>query len=85
MLLEEDAAAPVWLGRLPVAARFEACGARALVHLVEETADRYRGETFVVAAPWADILEALGARGISAAPPLAVEIDSAGWRPGPGR
>jgi hypothetical protein len=47
VLLDEDAAAPAWLARLPVAGRFRATGRRAIIELVDDTADQYRGETFV--------------------------------------
>lgn len=79
VLLDEAEAAPTWLNELRVAGRFEVRGSRALVSLVDETADLYRGETFVVAAPSRAIEEALNSRGISAPAPLIIEIDSDGW------
>ena len=83
VLLDASAAPPEWLARLRIAGRFEARGAGALVTLVEETADLYRGEAFVVAASSRDIDRALRAQGIGGAAPLVVDVDSGGWRPVP--
>jgi hypothetical protein len=80
ILLDDAAAPPPWLARLQVAGRFEAHGPDAVVALVEETADLYRGEAFVVAAPPADIAQALRTQGIPGTAPMIVEIDSGGWR-----
>ncbi|MDN4611434.1 hypothetical protein [Arthrobacter burdickii] len=80
ILLDNDAAPPSWLARLQLAGRFEARGPDAVVALVEETADLYRGEAFVVAAPPADIAQALRTRGTAGTAPIIVEIDSGGWR-----
>lgn len=75
--------APAWLVRLPVAGRFAASGWAHVISLVNETADLYRGETFAVTAPAADLAEALHRRGIVAQPPVIVEVDSGGWRMAP--
>jgi hypothetical protein len=80
ILLDAAAAPPPWLARLRVAGRFEARGPDTVVALVEETADLYRGEAFVVAAPLADLDGALRARGIGGGAPIVVEVDSGGWR-----
>jgi hypothetical protein len=80
ILLDAAAAPPPWLARLNVAGRFEARGSDAIVALVEETADLYRGEAFVVAAPPTDLDQALRTRGIGGTTPIVVEIDSNGWR-----
>ncbi|MHA7284744.1 hypothetical protein ACX80I_00515 [Arthrobacter sp. MDT3-44] len=80
ILLDAAAAPPPWLVRLQVAGRFEARGPGAIVALVEETADLYRGEAFVVTAPPADIARALRTQGIAGTAPIMVEIDSGGWR-----
>lgn len=83
VLLDAAAAPPAWLSRLRVAGRFDAGGRVAVVALVEETADLYRGETFVVTAPGADVEDALRIRGVDAGVPVILEVDSAGWRPVP--
>ena len=85
VLLDDDDAAPAWISRLRVAERFTTSGAGELVELVEDTADLFRGETFVVTAPSAAIATALRARGVGGRAPAVVEVDSDGWRriPGP--
>ncbi|MHC5559563.1 hypothetical protein [Kocuria sp.] len=80
VLLDDAAASPAWLARLPVAERLTARGAREVVRLVEDTADLFRGETFVVAAPAEDVAAALRERGVGGRAPVVVEVDSAGWR-----
>ncbi|OUM39486.1 hypothetical protein [Arthrobacter sedimenti] len=80
ILLDAAAAPPPWLARLQVAGRFEARGSDAVVALVEETADLCRGEVFVVAAPPADIDQALRTQGIAGTAPIVIDIDSDGWR-----
>ncbi|WP_104118859.1 hypothetical protein [Arthrobacter sp. B1805] len=88
VLLDEAADPPPWLKDLRIAGRFRARDSRSVVSLVDETADLYRGETFVVAAPSPAVEEALRYRGIDASAPLVIEIDSDGWRrpaPGAGR
>jgi hypothetical protein len=86
VLLDDAAAPPPWLTRLPVAERLRAHDAGGLLRLVEDTADLFRGETFVVTAPAADVAQALRERGAGGGPPAVVEVDSAGWRrvPPPG-
>jgi hypothetical protein len=83
VLVDVSAAPPGWLARLRIAGRFETRGAGAVVTLVQETADLYRGETFVVAAPSPDICQALRAQGIEGAVPIVIGVDSGGWRPVP--
>lgn len=83
VLLPLGLPAPAWLVRLPVAGRFEARGCPHILSLVDETADLYRGETFVVTAPAVDLQEALHRRGILGLPPVTVEVDSGGWRLAP--
>lgn len=85
ILLDVHAQAPVWLSRFRVAAEFEAGEAAGLLRLVEESADLFRGETFVVRAPFEDTRDALRQRGIPSAPPAVVELDSGGWRLAPDR
>ncbi|MFE7630915.1 hypothetical protein [Kocuria sp. NPDC057446] len=80
VLLDDAAPAPPWTARLRVAARFTARGAEDLDALVEDSADLFRGETFVVAAPAGDIEAALRRRGASGRAPVVVEVDSSGWR-----
>lgn len=79
VLLDGGAPPPPWLRRLRVADRFRTRGAGAVASLVDETADLFRGETFVVAAPPGDVAEALRRRGLAGEPPLIVRIDSGGW------
>ena len=83
VLLDAAAPPPPWTARLRVAARFTARGAGELTSLVEDSADLFRGETFVVAAPAGDIEAALRRRGVGGRAPVVVEVDSAGWRPVP--
>ncbi|MFI7483583.1 hypothetical protein ACH9EU_14345 [Kocuria sp. M1R5S2] len=80
VLLDQDAPAPPCCARLRVAARLTARGAAELAELVEDTADLFRGETFVVSAPAADVDAALLRRGVGGGAPAVVEVDSAGWR-----
>lgn len=80
VLLDDGAPDPPWLDRLRVAERFTGSGPGGLVRLVEDTADLFRGETFVVAAPAADVASALRRRGVGGGVPVVVEVDSAGWR-----
>lgn len=80
VLLDDAAPPPPWTARLRVAERFEAHGAEELLSLVEDSADLFRGETFVVAAPAGDIEGALRRRGVGGRAPVVVEVDSSGWR-----
>lgn len=80
VLLDDAAPPPPWTARLRAAERFTARGAEDLVTLVEDSADLFRGETFVVAAPAGDIEAALRRRGMSGRAPVVVEVDSSGWR-----
>ena len=80
VLLDQDAPPPPWCARLRVAARFRARGAAELTELVEDTADLFRGETFVVEAPAGDVVAALRQRGVGGGAPVVVEVDSSGWR-----
>jgi hypothetical protein len=80
VLLDDTAPSPRWTARLRVAERFTARGAAELVSLVEDSADLFRGETFVVAAPASDIEAALRRQGVDGRAPVVVEVDSAGWR-----
>jgi hypothetical protein len=80
VLLDQDAPVPPWCARLRVAGSFTARGAAELAGLVAETADLFRGETFVVRAPAADVAAALRERGVGGGAPAVVEVDSAGWR-----
>ncbi|WP_104179787.1 hypothetical protein [Arthrobacter sp. B0490] len=95
VLLAADAGRPDWLARLRVAAWFDlgdGQDAPDLAGFLEETADRFRGETFVVTAPaeavGQAVRRAVGHRAAPGAAPVVVEIDSDGWRfvaaPGPG-
>ncbi|MER1996021.1 MAG: hypothetical protein ABTA24_05925 [Arthrobacter sp.] len=82
VLIEGDAAAPTWLSR--VAAEFVVDGGAVdLGRLIEESTDLFRGEIFVVRAALSEIREVLRKRGIPADPPVAVEVDSSGWRLSP--
>lgn len=83
VLLDAAAGPPTWLSRLRIAGRFDACGREAVVALVDETADLYRGEAFVVAASAEDLEAALRMRGVDAVAPSIIEVDSAGWHPVP--
>lgn len=80
VLVDDAGIPPSWLARLPIAGRFGCRGHEALVALVNATADLFRGETFVVAAPSPDIEEALRSQGVAAVVPLVIEVDSEGWR-----
>lgn len=80
VLVDGAAPPPPWLVRLPVAQRFTADGADELLRVVEDTADLFRGETFVVAAPAEDVVRVLRDRGVGGQAPVVVEIDSGGWR-----
>ncbi len=82
VLLAAGAALPDWLARLPVAARFDLPADQDLAAFLEETADRFRGETFVVTAPTDAIARAVRRAGPGPAPAV-LEIDSDGWRPVP--
>ncbi|GEO96568.1 hypothetical protein [Kocuria turfanensis] len=81
VLLDDAAPPPPWTARLRVAERFTARDEAELTALVEDSADLFRGETFVVAAPAGEIEEALRRRGVGGRAPAVVEVDSAGWRP----
>lgn len=83
VLLDDAAPPPPWTARLRVAERFTARDEAELTALVEDAADLFRGETFVVAAPAGDIEEALRRRGVVGRAPAVVEVDSAGWRSRP--
>ena len=80
VLLDDAVPPPPWTARLRVAERFTARGAEELVSLVEDSADLFRGETFVVAAPAGDIEAALRRQSVRGRAPVVVEVDSAGWR-----
>lgn len=80
VLVDDGSDRPSWLARLPVAASLDVREPCDVVALVEETADRFRGETFVVAAPAAAIIAALGRRDLRGTVPIVVEVDSEGWR-----
>ncbi|MHA7207804.1 hypothetical protein [Arthrobacter sp. MDT1-65] len=74
---------PDWLARLRVAAWFdlgEVQDARELAAFLEETADRFRGETFVVTASADAVGQALHDHAAPGSAPVVVEIDSDGWR-----
>lgn len=83
VLLDDTVPPPPWTARLRVAERFTVRGAEELASLVEDSADLFRGETFVVAAPAGDVEEALRLRGVGGRAPVVVEVDSSGWRPVP--
>lgn len=85
VLLADLAPPPLWLGRVRVAAEFEIQGIAAVIALVEDSADLFRGETFVVRAPSADLSAALRQWSIPAALPAVVEVDFSGWRVVPER
>lgn len=79
VLLGIGAPEPAWLGRLAIAETIDV-PAQADVHaLVDDVADRFRGETVVLAAPVSDVVAALRAHGIGGAPPVVVGVDSEGW------
>lgn len=80
ILLETDAEPPVWLSRRRVAARFDLTDPCDVATVVEEAADLFRGETFVLAAPAEALARALLQQGLSGGPPLLVDVDSDGWR-----
>jgi hypothetical protein len=79
-VLLDDGPVPAWISRFRVAERFTASGAGELVELVEDTADLFRGETFVVTAPAGAVAAALRERGVDGRAPVVVEVDSGGWR-----
>lgn len=72
VLLDDAVPPPPWTARLRVAERFTARGAEELVSLVEDSADLFRGETFVVAAPAGDIEAALRRRSVRGRAPVVV-------------
>ncbi|MBD7994329.1 hypothetical protein H9639_03335 [Arthrobacter sp. Sa2CUA1] len=80
VLLEDQVLPPPWLKRLPVAASFESPEPGTVDALVEDSADLFRGETFVVRAPLAELTEMLRRRGLAGAIPAILEVDSEGWR-----
>ena len=80
VLLDEAGPPPPWTARLRVAERFTARGPEELTSLVDDSADLFRGETFVVTAPAGAIEAALRRRGVGGRAPVVVEVDSAGWR-----
>lgn len=80
VLLEADTAEPAWLGRLPVADVLVATGHTDVGSVVDEVADRFRGETVVVVAPAAEVARALRGHGIDDPPPVVVGVDAEGWR-----
>ena len=80
VLLEDQLPPPQWLGRLPVAGSFTASESDTVDALIEDSADLFRGETFVVRAPSVDLLRALRRHGLPAALPALLEVDSGGWR-----
>jgi hypothetical protein len=79
VLLAAGAGRPAWLARLPVAAWFDLPDGRDAAGFLEETADRFRGETFVLMASAETLTRALRVRGIQGAAPVVVEIDASGW------
>ncbi|WP_105030288.1 hypothetical protein [Arthrobacter ruber] len=79
VLLAAGAGRPAWLARLPVAAWFDLPDERDAAGFLEETADRFRGETFVLTASAETLTRALRARGMQGPAPVAVEIDASGW------
>ncbi|WP_247826219.1 hypothetical protein [Arthrobacter antioxidans] len=83
ILLDAGAEPPPWLGRHRLAARFDLADPCDVAAVVEETADRFRGETFAIAAPADAIALALRRRGLPGGPPLLVDVDSDGWRLAP--
>lgn len=85
VLLANQAPVPAWLGRLRVAGEYEIQGHAALLALVADAADLFRGETFVVSAPSADGQQALRQQGLPTVLPAVVEVDSSGWRLVPDR
>jgi hypothetical protein len=80
VLLDDQVPPPPWLARLPVAASFQAREPGEVAALVNDSADLFRGETFVVRAPSADVLEVLRRRGLTGSVPAVVEVDSSGWK-----
>ena len=83
ILLDPGAEPPPWLGRRRIADRFELADPCDVANVVEETADRFRGETFLIAAPAEAIALALRRRGLQGGPPVVVDVDSEGWRLAP--
>jgi len=83
ILLAAGAEPPAWLGRHRIAAEFDLADPCDVGTVVDETADGFRGETFVVTAPRAAIALALRRWGLQDGPPLAVDVDSEGWRLAP--
>ncbi|WP_434994166.1 hypothetical protein [Arthrobacter sp. Ld5] len=80
ILLATGAEPPSWLERRRVAARVQLVDPCDVSSTVEETADCFRGETFVVEAPAEAIVLALRRRRLPGGPPLLVDVDSDGWR-----
>lgn len=81
VLLDGKDPPPPWLERLRVAGWLEPDpGPAPLAGTIGDTADQYRGETFVVTATSADITAVLKEHRISAVPPVVLEVDSEGWR-----
>lgn len=83
ILLDAGTEPPPWLGRHRIAARFDLADPCDVSAVVEETADRFRGETFLVAAPAGAIALALRRWGLQGRAPLLVDVDSAGCRLAP--
>lgn len=79
VLLESGVEEPAWLDRLRIAEEFELREPADVGAFVEETADRFRGEAFVVRGPAVSVEQALRSRGIRGEAPVVVEIDSGGW------
>ncbi|KQO00913.1 MULTISPECIES: hypothetical protein [unclassified Arthrobacter] len=79
VLLGIGAPLPAWLGRLKIAETVDAPAQADVCALVDDAADRFRGETLVLAAPAPALVAALRAHGISGAPPVIVGVDSEGW------
>ena len=83
VLMERGMPDPDWLSRYRTAGRFDAAGGTDLRSTLDGIADEYRGETVVVSAARADLVELLGRLGLAARLPAVLDIDADGWRPAP--
>lgn len=80
VLVETGATEETSTDRRRIAARFELRTGEDVAAFVGATADEFRGEAFVVAAPGPSLVRALRLHRIREDPPLAIEVDADGWR-----
>lgn len=80
VLVETGAADDAATDRRRIAARFELRADEDVAAFVGTTADEFRGEAFVVAAPAPSLVRALRLHRIRDDPPVAIDVDADGWR-----